>query len=570
RRFRLELLIDPEPAWALARLLLGLSVLVAAVCAGGGAAAILSLWNRSKIGTVEPGPIPLSRRTLAVLAAAGLLAGVLLRMVWLDRVPSVLFQDDVTLMAPALELEGALGDFRDSIRAVPYGVAKPFGSVGVLYLELYRASLLLFGPTVFGLRFLSALAGCACLLTAALVARELLPAGGATLALLALAGMRWHLILSRWGWNMIVIAPLLDLAVLFVLRARRRGGTGSWIAAGLLVGIGAHVYLSAWVGLVGVLALSVWPGRKEVPAAARLKIAAIVLGAFLAAASPLFLFRAGRTFSYFVRTAHHNVLAEIRYTRSLGPPVRAAADALSSAWLVGDPEPRHDLAGKSRLGWILGIPAAVALASALRFPRREFSAYLFVLSGSALAAAIAGGEGGNPNSVRFGYLSTAAGVAAAGGILILVSAVEPSRRRAAALACVGLLAINGCLGARDSILDWPARPQTWRSFHGVDTALARAAIRWERYGSVAMANGLGVEPTTIEAVRRFRLDPDAPAAVPAAPGPERRGFRIVHPSSALLPGERVVERVVDPGGKVEAVVAGRPAVPGSRTPAPRG
>jgi hypothetical protein len=158
--------------------------------------------------------------------------------------------------------------------------------------------------------------------------------------------------------------------------------------------------------------------------------------------------------------------------------------------------------------------------------------------------------------VRFGYLSTIAAVVAGGGIVALVSAVDPSRRRAAAIAAAGLLAINGALAARDSILDWPARPETYRSFHGVDTALARAAIRWEQYGPVALAKGLGAEPTTIEAVRRFRLDPDAPT--PAASGAAgRRSFRLVSPPTPVQPGERAVERIDDPRGKALALVLGR-------------
>lgn len=60
-------------------------------------------------------------------------------------------------------------------------------------------------------------------MTAAWLGRALLPRGGGTLAAVILAGLRWHLILSRWGSNMILLAPLVDLASLFALRARRKG-----------------------------------------------------------------------------------------------------------------------------------------------------------------------------------------------------------------------------------------------------------------------------------------------------------------------------------------------------------
>lgn len=562
RALRPALLLDPEPAWALPRLLLGLAVLSAAACAGVGIAAVLSFWNRSPAGLAAAQPLPFSRRSLAALAAAGFLLGAASRLVWLESVPGPLFQDEVVLVGPSLELTGGWRDFANSIRPIPYGVKKPHGMIGVLYLEVFRLALLFFGTSVAGVRSLSAIAGLLSMGTALLLARELLPRGSGTLALLALAGLRWHMLLSRWGWHAIVLLPLVDLATLLLLRSRRRDALGPAAGAGLLVGIGAHVYLASWVAATALTALALWPSDSRLPAARRLRIAGLFLAGLLAAASPLFLFRKGREVPYWVRTGAHNVLLEMRYTRSLLPLAEAAADGLAAAWFVGDPEPRHDLPGRSRLGWILGVPAAVAIARALRFPRTEFAAFLFTHSGAAWLAAVASGEGGHPNSVRFGYLSTVAAVVSAGGIVFLVGAVPLRIRRAAALAAVGILAIAGALSARAVLLDWNSRSDTFRSFHGEDTLLARSAIRWERYGAVTLAAGLGTEPTVIEAIRRFRLDPEDLRLSARFPPPgslcPKRNFRIVPPDARLRPGERLVERVRDPWGHDWAIVLARP------------
>ncbi len=560
RLIRPALLLDPEPSWAPARLLLDLAVLTAASSAAGAVAAAVLLWGRSAVAGSPPKPLPLLPGALTALAAAGFLMGVLARFVSLDRIPWPLFQDDVTLIAPALELRGSVRDFSDSIRPAPYGVPEPFGSVGVLYLELYRASLLLFGTNVFGVRFLAALAGVLSLGTALLVARELLPRGGGTLALIALSGMRWHLILSRWGWNMIVLAPLVDLATLFVLRGRRRQSLLAAAGAGTLLGIGAHVYLASWVAVLALLGLALWPSEAGLSIAVRLRMAGVFLAAFFLAAAPLFLLRTGRVAPYFVRAGQHNILLEIRRAKSLRPLAEAAADVLASPWFVGDPEPRHDLSGKSRLGWILGIPAAAALATALRFPRRDFSAYLFAHSGAAFTAAVVSGEAGNPNSFRFGYLSTVAAVVSAGGLLLLVAVAAPRYRRAAAIGAIGLLAINCSLSARDVFVRWSNRQDVFRSFNGEDTLLARSAIRWERYGAVALAPRLGTEPGVIAAIRRFRLDPEDLRLSSRLPSPgsgdRKRSFRIVPSGAACRPGEHVVERVRDPWGGDWAAVLG--------------
>jgi len=558
RFFRPALFADPDPAWAVPRSLLWLVLVAAAAGAGVLTAAAFCAWSRSAWGHAAMRPVPLSRWALGVLAAAGILLGAAARLFWLDRVPDPLFQDEVVLVAPSLDLSGSWKDFADSIRPIPYGVKKPHGMIGVLYLETYRLALLLFGTSVAGTRSLSAIAGLVSMGTAFLLGRELFPTCGATFVLLALAGMRWHMLLSRWGWHALVVAPLLDLAAWMVLRARRRQALAVALAAGLLLGLAAHVYLAAWAAAAALVALALWPSTGSLALSRRLAMAGALVAGLLVTASPLFLLREGRVTPYFVRTGAHNVLMEVRYARSVFPVAEAAADAIASPWFVGDPEARHDLEGRSRLGWILGIPAAVALARALRFPRENFAAYLLTQSGAAFLASIATGASGHPNSVRFGYLSTVAAVVAGGGVVLLISAVSSRFRRAAAIVGAGALAIGGALAARDSILEWPARPGTDRSFHGVDTRLARAAVRWERYGAVSISKDVGVEPTTIEAVRRFRLDPDDRLSqAPASGAPARRSFRIAPSSRPPEPGERVVERVRDPRGRAEALVLAR-------------
>ena len=566
RALRPLLFLDPDPAWALPRLLLGL--LLVAVAAGSGilAAAAFLLLARRLPPEFSPAPIPLARLALAAVAAAAIVLGTLARFASLESLPPSLWIDDVSLIAPALQLAGAPRDFADAIRPAPYGVPRTYGSVGVAYLELYRAALLLFGTTVFGVRFLSAAAGVASLGTALLLGRALLPRGGGTLAVLVLAGMRWSLILSRWGWNAIVLAPIVDVAFLLLLAARRRESRPLALAAGAVAGIAAHVYLAAWVAAVALALLAAWPGPRAVPfeaapARPRVRRALLVAAGFACAAAPLFLFRAGRAAPYFARPADHSLLAEIRYARSPLPAFTAAADSLAGPWFVPDPYAHHDLPGRTRLGWILGLPVALAFARSLLRPSEEFSAYLLSQAGAALAASVAGGHAGVPDGYRFGYLADATSVAAAGGVLCLLALFPESRRRAAAFAGVGLLAICGALGARDALLVWPQRRETFDDFHGQDTLLARTALRWDRYGSVSISPALGHSPITIGAIRRYRLDP-ALTDEGAAAG--RRCFRIVPLTGPLKEGERSVEGVRDAWGRDWARVLAIRNCPGPR------
>lgn len=554
RWIRPLLIVDAEPAWALPRLFLGLVLIGATACAGGLAAAVLLRLARRFPAALSPAPLPLRRGGLIAIAAVAIGLGLLARFALLERLPPSLWIDDVSLISPALELRGAPSDFRNAIRPAPYGVSKAYGSVGVLYLELYRGALLFFGTTVFGVRFLSAAAGVASLATALALGRALLPRGGGTLAALVLAGLRWHLLLSRWGWNAIVLAPIVDVAALLLVRARRRESLVLALLSGVVAGLAAHIYLAAWIAAAALLLFSAWPREGTAPFRPALVLPLVFAAGFACAAAPIFLLKEGRTGAYFARASDHSLLAEIRYMHSAMPAFAAAADSLVAPWFKADPYHHHDLPGKTRLGWILGAPVAVALARSLLRPREPFSAYLLSQGCAALAGSVAGGHAGVPNGYRFGYLADVTAVAAAGGILCLVALFPAARRRAAALAALGLVAVSGTLGARDALVLWPHGRETFDGFHGQDTLIARTALRWERYGAVTISSPLGHSAITIGGIRRYRLDPDLPRQVAAG---YRRCFRIVPEATPLERGERRVERVRDAWGRTWGEVLAR-------------
>jgi hypothetical protein len=554
---RPALLLDPDPGWAFVRLVLWLGLLSATAALGALAAALFLLWTRTRFAPSQLVPLPLRTASLVLIGVGAITAGALLRITALDRIPPSLWIDDVSLIGPALALHGDFADFANSVRAAPYGVPRPYGSVGVFYLELYRLALLLFGTTVFGVRFLSAAAGILSLITATLVGRALLPRGGGALVALVLAGLRWHLLLSRWAWNAIVLAPFVDVAVLLLLRARRRRSLATAFGAGLVAGLATHVYLAAWVAAAALVALAAWPAEREsLPARPRLRLLLAFVVAFVLVSSPLFLLKRGRTSPYFARAADHSLLREMGYMHTPLPAFAAFADSLTAPWLGVDPFAHHDLPGKTRLGWILGIPVAFAFGRSLLRPRETFSALLLGHAGAALAASVAGGHAGLPNSYRFGYLSTVTAVAAAGGILSILERVPPARRRVAALAVIGLVVFSGALAARDALLRWPALHETFDGFHGQDTLLARAMIRWERYGEVRLAPELAHSRITVEGIRRYRLDPDLAADALPGRATSAREFRFVPPGVPRRPGERLVERIGDAWGREWAWVYG--------------
>ena len=159
-----------------------------------------------------------------------------------------------------------------------------------------------FGATVTGVRMPSFCGGVLSLLTATLLARALLPRGGAALAALVLAGLRWHLILSRWGWHSI-LTPLVDVAALLLLRARRgrRPAPASWPASCWASGRTSTWRPGPRASGCAALPLARRPRRRRYPPARGAR--SFSRPASSSRRRPLFLFREGRTISYFGRAA---------------------------------------------------------------------------------------------------------------------------------------------------------------------------------------------------------------------------------------------------------------------------
>ena len=554
RFVRLPLLLDPEVSWAIPRLLLCLGVAALAASAGVVAAAAMARIARTRFGDAPVPGLALPRPFLVSVAAVAIVAGALLRFWALDRVPEPMWVDDVTLVQTALSLDGSPRDLVRRVWPVPGDDPRARGSVPTVYLEIYRLCLRAFGATVFGVRVVSAAAGVASLLTAGWLARMLLPPGGAALAVLALAGLRWQLVVARWGWNAIVVVPILDLAAALLVLAMRRRRAGLAFAAGTCAGLGAHVYLSSWIAAGGLAVFAFWPLGE--PLGVRLRRSVLFSAGFVILVLPL-LIRAGSP-GYFVRISGllSNTGPHLAGTHI--PVLEVAADAFAAPWWLADPVARHDLAGAPRLGWIVGSLTLAGLLRALFSPREMPSAFLLAHGSVAFASNFAWGPLGLPNGYRYVYLTTLTVLAAAYGALALVGRFPAAGRRAASVAAVGAVAIASALGARGALLRWPELSVTFDSFSGQDTLIGRACARWNAYGEVELSPRVGIFAPTISAVRRFHLDPDTMPA-PASRGGAR--YRVAPPRAEPESGERVIERVRDAWGREWAVVLARRGLP---------
>jgi len=561
RWVRLDLLLDPEPSWQLVRFVLGLFAVSITASAAALAAALCVIVARSRWGNRAPLPLPVRRSSLLALGGAVLLVGVLLRVHGLGTL-SALWVDDLSEVRPAAALHGQLSDLPPWSYPVPFRDGRWGGSVGTLYLELFHDCLKTFGTTMTGVRAPSVLGGILSLFTATLLGRAFLPRGGGVLTALALAGMRWNLIIAQWGWVAIVLAPIMDLAALAMLEARRKNRLLLAGLSGMIAGLGAHVYLAAWIGAAGLGLWAIWPSSTT-KSSRRVVLGAVFFSGLIVVTLP---FLRDDPLGHYFSRINGNTDPQTTATTRLWQRVETAHAAVTGPWWTPDHFARHDLPGRFRLEWVVAAALAAALLKAVLAPRDELSAYLLASAAAAFLSTMAWGRGGTPNSYRYTYLSTTTAVAAASGALWLLSAIPWSRRRGAAYVVLGVFAISGALGARDALIVWPEHRATFEGFGGWDTLVGQAAARWDRYGTVRIDPSVGGAPIVYENARRIDAED-------AGLKPEKQlamSLRIVGTGVHPEVSERVVERIQDAWGREYGqVLAVRHEVLHSRTKWPK-
>jgi hypothetical protein len=104
RAIRPALLLDPESSWAIAGLLLGLSVVAASAGAGVLAASAFLAFSRMPGVSAPAAPLSFSKSALVVFFVLAFLAGTLFRFGDLVDLPPSLWEDGVSPIAPSRAL----------------------------------------------------------------------------------------------------------------------------------------------------------------------------------------------------------------------------------------------------------------------------------------------------------------------------------------------------------------------------------------------------------------------------------------------------------------------------------
>ncbi len=321
---------------------------------------------------------------------------IFLRTYRIDSIPPGIYVD---------ETNGGL----DAVHIIEGRLESPFGTgwndtpTGYFY---YMAAIFkLLGATWAGLKIASLIPAILTVPAVYLLGRLLFGPSAGLAAMLLMAVSRWHLSMSRWGWNETAPPLFQVLATFFLIRGLRDRRALDYALSGLLIGLSMYTYLSSRLAaatLVLYILYWLWSDPAGWRAALRrswLGLAILLMAALVAVAPIGVTYLKNRT-SFNNRAWELSVFRDIREQNSVKPLSDNVGDVLKFFHQTGDHQGQHNLPGEPMTDPITGLLFVLGLAYAILAWRDQRRGLLLLWLVLGMAGSFLGSRQESPEAYR--------------------------------------------------------------------------------------------------------------------------------------------------------------------------
>jgi hypothetical protein len=418
----------------------------------------------------------------------------------LSEQPASLWIDEVSIASNAIALAG-------QPRLDPFGAMPLMGPnwVKTANLYLYGCWALIWasGFRVLGVKLISVLPGILAAPCLYLFGRRFLPRVASLAAAGGLAVSLWHVTLSRWGWDEVLVTTLVILGFGKLRDGVERGRASDYAASGVVFGLSLYGYIAARLGVVAAvsfLLLRLASSRD----ASRLKGLLCFLLGLMVTALPLVVSWIHDPRTFMVRVNELSIV-EMVLSGNVGLLIgNVKAHLLMFHW-SGDQNPRHNLPGLPMLDPVAGMLFLVGILVALRRWRHSEAGIALLWLSVGLLGGVLSAPREAPQAYRTGLVAPACYLLAGLGLYKLLSTVRWKGWRpgpALQLTLVlGWLVVSAAQTYRHYFHDRPRSYECW-AFEtlGVPATFVRRQMERVRQagGSVTLDHSLDVKPMILE------------------------------------------------------------------------
>jgi Dolichyl-phosphate-mannose-protein mannosyltransferase len=270
-----------------------------------------------------------------------------------------------------------------------------------LYLYYVVLVFKLFGTGYFGLKMVSILPAIAGVLAAYFLFKEIANRSIAFIAAFLMAVSQWHVTISRWGWDALLMSLLQLLSYYFLARGVKNRRKGDFILSGAIMGLCLYTYVAAWLALSIALAfLTLRAFRERGARNACFSDAGLFLLACLLVFAPLGAHYLSHPSDLVVRAGEVNIGNAIATEKSFAP----VWDNLSKYSLMfnyrGDANARHGFPREPLLDFLTAILFVLGLAFCARFWCRWQNIFMLVWFAAGIQAGLLSDPAAAPNVYR--------------------------------------------------------------------------------------------------------------------------------------------------------------------------
>lgn len=372
----------------------------------------------------------------------------------------------------------------------PIYVAEQRVNMPAFTFYLFAAAVDLWGPTIWSMRLVVALAGTLAIVPCYLWGRRLLGERMALLAAALLACSSWHITISRFSFSTIfdplfTLLALAALAYALDLRPDREGQLrqvglrrgAAALAGGLLAGLAVHTYHTGRVVPV-IVGLFVLGASWRMAWRPRLVIGGLAAVGLLVALLPLFVY------AYQNRGAVNDRVSEVflfsEATLANRAPLRMLDETVGRHLLMfnslGERNGRHHAPNYPMVDWLTGLLLLLGLGAVLGHGRDWRGALLVVAVPLSLAPSLFAVDG--PHGLRsIGAAAWVCYLAALGWDWMLVALRRRLPTNSLRWTTAAVVLVVVLLNVRVYFVSMRNNPAVWQTFYPIQTQIGVALQR---------------------------------------------------------------------------------------------
>lgn len=358
-----------------------------------------------------PGKLGLltSKKTFEWLLVLALLAvAAFFRLYRIDSQPSSLWLDESLTGLNALEIiEG-----RDAPiwQMTPLDRWRPaWVKTSNLYLYYVVMIFKVFGTEYLGLKMVSVLPAIAAVIAVYFLFREMSNITTAFLAAFLTAVSQWHVTISRWGWDALLMCFLQLICYWLLLAGLKKGRRSHLVLSGGVMGLCLYTYIASWLALAIAISFLIFRSASERPVLGkRIQDALFFLVPCLLVFVPLGSYYVSHPNDLFTRTAELNIGKSVEAAQSFLPVWEGISKYALMFNAKGDSNPRHGFPGEPLLDFVTAVFFVLGLVCCLRFWKNIHVAFVLIWFALGLQAGLLSEPSEAPNAYRTLMIAPAA------------------------------------------------------------------------------------------------------------------------------------------------------------------